>query len=179
MTGSDICLLCNIGGDFIKKQGLWNKTVNNVDEFLMHSRPFCQKTEVLKERLWNPLKRLLLIGILLVCFSCFVYAGYERITAPKKFSIFGTVQAVETDENGQIILTVPYGETVFQDSSLRVHIDQKTRVYNLYPEKERINADEIRVGDVVEGIFRKGSEGRHDVMAKEICVVTKASSMVQ
>ena len=94
-------------------------------------------------------------------------------------NIFGTVLAVETDENGQVILTVPYGGTFIRDSTLRVHIDQKTRVYRLYPEKERINANEIMVGDVVRGELRKGSEGLHDVVAKEIFVETTKGSKEQ
>lgn len=162
-------------------QGLWDKSVNKADGFLKKSNMFCHKATLYMERFWNTLKKVLLVGILLVCVSCFVYAGYEKLTAPKSGSelIYGTVRAVETDENGQIVLTVPYGETVYQESTLRVHIDRKTGVYNLYPEKERIDAAEIRVGDVVRGELRKGQEGLHDVMAKEIGVEAKASSIVQ
>ena len=60
-----------------------------------------------------------------------------------------------------------------------MHIDRQTRVYNLYPKKERIDADEIKVGDVVTGELRKGSEGMHDVIAKEICIETKTGSTVK
>ncbi len=170
-----------IGRYFINNQGIWNKTVEKIDVFFRKKDPLIQKTKASYNKLWILLKRFLLISILLLCTSCIIYAVYEMMTGPKASSrnIFGTVLAVETDENGQVILTVPYGGTFIRDSTLRVHIDQKTRVYRLYPEKERINANEIMVGDVVRGELRKGSEGLHDVVAKEIFVETTKGSKEQ
>ena len=158
-------------------QELWNKIVDKTDDVIEKNDPRGQKMKTLyKERFWNPLKKCLLLCVILVCALCIVYAVYEKLTAPKSGSrlLYGAVLAVERDESGQIVLSVPYG-----DGSLRVHIDRQTRVYNLYPKKERIDADEIKVGDVVTGELRKGSEGMHDVIAKEICIETKTGSTVK
>ncbi len=168
------------GGIFIKNKNFWDKTVDKADGFLGKKSPLFQRAQALcKEQFWDPLKRLLFIGVSVICVFCLAYAGYERLATPKSSSgrIYGEVRAVETDENGQIVLTVPYGETAFQESTLRVHIDQKTKVYSLYPEKVRISADEIRVGDIVCGVLRKGSEGLHDVTAKEISIETRADEI--